>query len=214
MRFFGSADFRGFSPRRVYFGWWVSVAGAFNMVFSAGPTFQAASVLFKAIEDEFGWSRTVISGVATFGRLGNTLLGPIEGWLVDTFGSGKMVLVGFTLGGAGLILFSVITGPVQCYLAFLLLSVGLSSGRIHPVADCFECVDDQKAGVRYVDCRRWSECRWIVGSRDCLGNKSIRLANDGVGDGDNHDLGRTFHRMGYRQTSNPRATSHSASDAR
>ena len=118
--------------RRVYFGWWVSIAGAFNMVFSAGPTFQAASVLFKAIEDEFGWSRTVISGVATFGRLGNTLLGPIEGWLVDTFGSGKMVLVGFTLGGAGLILFSVITGPVQCYLAFLLLSVGLSSGGFTP----------------------------------------------------------------------------------
>ena len=101
MRFFGLAGFRSLSPRRVYFGWWVSVAGAFNMVFSAGPTFQATSVLFKAIEDEFGWSRTLISGVATFGRLGSTLLGPLEGWLVDTFGSGKMVLIGFTLGGAG-----------------------------------------------------------------------------------------------------------------
>ena len=126
------AAFRSFSPRRVYFGWWVSVAGAFNMVFSAGPTFQAASVLFKAIEDEFGWSRTLISGVATFGRLGTTLLGPLEGWLVDTFGSGKMVLIGFTLGGTGLIFFSQITGPVQCYLAFLLLSLGFSSGGFVP----------------------------------------------------------------------------------
>ena len=132
MKVFRFEGVKSLSPRRVYFGWWVSVAGAFNMVFSAGPTFQAASVLFKAIEDEFGWSRTVISGVATFGRLGNTLLGPIEGWLVDTFGSGKMVLVGFTLGGAGLIFFSVITGPVQCYVAFLLLSVGLSSGGFTP----------------------------------------------------------------------------------
>ena len=123
---------RSLSPRRVYFGWWVSIAGAFNMVFSAGPTFQAASVLFKAIEDEFGWSRTLISGVATFGRLGTTLLGPLEGWLVDTFGSGRMVLIGFTLGGAGLIFFSQINGPVQCYLAFLLLSVGFSSGGFVP----------------------------------------------------------------------------------
>ena len=132
MRFFGSAGFRRFSPRRVYFGWWVSVAGAFNMVFSAGPTFQSASVLFKAIEDEFGWSRTLISGVATFGRLGATLLGPVEGWLVDTFGSGRMVLIGFTLGGAGLIFFSQINGPVLFYAAFLLLSLGFSSGGFVP----------------------------------------------------------------------------------
>ena len=102
------------------------------MVFSAGPTFQAASVLFKAIEDEFGWSRTLISGVATFGRLGATLLGPVEGWLVDTFGSGRMVLIGFTLGGAGLIFFSQINGPVLFYAAFLLLSLGFSSGGFVP----------------------------------------------------------------------------------
>ena len=132
MRVFGFSGFRLVSPRRVYMGWWVSVAGAVNMVFSAGPTFQATSVLFKAIEDEFGWSRTLISGVATFGRLGTTLLGPLEGWLVDTFGSGRMVLVGFTLGGAGLIFFSQINGPVQCYLAFLLLSLGFSAGGFVP----------------------------------------------------------------------------------
>ena len=132
MSFFGLAGFGSLSPRRVYFGWWVSVAGAFNMVFSAGPTFQATSVLFKAIEDEFGWSRTLISGVATFGRLGATLLGPLEGWLVDTFGSGRMVLIGFTLGGAGLIFFSQVNGPVQTYAAFLLLSLGFSSGGFVP----------------------------------------------------------------------------------
>ena len=127
-----SRAFRALSPRRVYFGWWVTIAGAFNMVFSAAPTFQAASVLFKAIEDEFGWSRTVISGIATFGRLGGTLLGPVEGWLTDTFGSGKMVLVGFTVGGAGLILFSRITGPMQAYFAFLILSIGFSAGGFTP----------------------------------------------------------------------------------
>ena len=132
MKVFRFAGVRSRPSRRVYFGWWVSIAGAFNMVFSAGPTFQATSVLFKALEDEFGWSRTLISGVATFGRLGTTLLGPVEGWLVDTFGSGRMVLIGFTLGGAGLIFFSQINGPVQCYLAFLLLSLGFSSGGFVP----------------------------------------------------------------------------------
>ena len=120
------------TTRRVYHGWWVSLAGAFNMVLSSGPTYQASSVLFKAIEDEFGWSRALISGVASFGRFGGAMLGPVEGFLTDRFGSGKMVLVGFTMGGTGLILFSLIQGALQYYFAFFLLSLGFSVGGFVP----------------------------------------------------------------------------------
>ena len=117
---------------RVYHGWWVSLGGAFNMVLSSGPTYQASSVLFKAIEDEFGWSRALISGVASFGRFGGAMLGPVEGWLTDRFGSGKMVLAGFTMGGIGLIAFSFIQGALQYYFAFFLLSLGFSVGGFVP----------------------------------------------------------------------------------
>ena len=123
---------RARTSRRVYYGWWVSIAGAFNMLFSSGPTFQASSVLFKAIEDEFGWSRALISGVASFGRFGGAMLGPVEGFLTDRFGSGKMVFFGFILGGAGLIAFSQIQGPLQYYFAFFLLSLGFSMGGFTP----------------------------------------------------------------------------------
>lgn len=102
------------------------------MVLSSGPTYQASSVLFKAIEDEFGWSRALISGVASFGRFGGAMLGPIEGYLTDRFGSGKMVLVGFIMGGTGLILFSQIQGALQYYFAFFLLSLGFSVGGFVP----------------------------------------------------------------------------------
>ncbi len=118
--------------RRIYYGWWVALAGAFNMLLSSGPTFQASSVLFKAIEDEFGWSRALISGVASFGRFGGALLGPVEGWLTDRFGAGKMVLLGFIIGGAGLIMFSRINGPIQYYVAFFTLSLGFSVGGFTP----------------------------------------------------------------------------------
>ena len=123
---------RARTTRRVYHGWWVSLAGAFNMVLSSGPTYQASSVLFKAIEDEFGWSRALISGVASFGRFGGAMLGPVEGFLTDRFGSGKMVLVGFTMGGIGLILFSFIQGALQYYFAFFVLSLGFSVGGFVP----------------------------------------------------------------------------------
>ena len=124
--------FRARVGRRIYFGWWVSIAGGFNMLVSSGPTFQASSVLFKAIEDEFGWSRALISGVASFGRFGGAMLGPVEGFLTDRFGSGKMVLFGFTLGGVGLILFSQIQGALQYYFAFFALSLGFSMGGFVP----------------------------------------------------------------------------------
>ena len=133
MKVFRFAGLRSRSPRRVYFGWWVSVAGAFNMVFSAGPTFQATSVLFKAIEDEFGWSRTLISGGGdVWTGWGRRCWGRWRvGWWIR-LGQGRWCLIGFTLGGAGLIFFSQINGPVQCYLAFLLLSLGFSSGGFVP----------------------------------------------------------------------------------
>lgn len=117
---------------RVFYGWWVSLAGAMNMIVSSGPTFQAASTLFRAIEDEFGWSRAVVTGVASFGRFGGALLGPLEGWLTDKFGTGKMVLFGFTLGGLGLIFYSQLQGPVQYYVAYFTLSMGFSMGGFVP----------------------------------------------------------------------------------
>ena len=117
---------------RVFYGWWVALAGALNMVVSSGPTFQAASTLFRAIEDEFGWSRALVTGVASFGRFGGALLGPLEGWLTDKFGTGRMVLIGFAIGGLGMIFYSRLQGPVQYYLAYFIMSLGFSMGGFVP----------------------------------------------------------------------------------
>jgi len=117
---------------RVFYGWWVALAGAMNMIVSSTPTFQAASVLGKAIEDEFGWSRAAIQGVSSFGRFGGAMLGPLEGWLTDKFGTGKMVVAGFTIGGAGLIFYSLLQGPIQYYAAYFVISLGFSIGGFVP----------------------------------------------------------------------------------
>ena len=117
---------------RVFYGWWVAFAGALNMIVSSGPTFQAASTLFRAIEDEFGWSRAIVTGVASFGRFGGALLGPLEGWLTDKFGTGRMVLIGFAIGGLGMIFYSRLQGPVQYYIAYFIISLGFSMGGFVP----------------------------------------------------------------------------------
>ena len=93
---------KNFSIKKIYYGWWVSLAGGVNAFFSSIPTFRASSVIFKAVEDEFGWSRAIVSGVSSFGRFGGALLGPVEGFLSDKFGAWKMVLIGFFISSIGL----------------------------------------------------------------------------------------------------------------
>ena len=118
--------------RRVSYGWWVALTGGLNMIFTSGPTFQGSSAIFLAVEGEFGWSRAVIGGVASFGRFGGTLFGPLEGFLTDKFGPAKMMLFGMIGGGVGFIFLSQIHGVVTYYAAFLVLSVGFSMGGFVP----------------------------------------------------------------------------------
>jgi len=117
---------------RVAHGWWVAGAGCLNMALVSTPTFQGSSAVFAAIEEEFGWSRALITGVASFGRFGGSLLGPVEGWLVDRAGPARMVLTGLVTAGIGLILFSRINGPLFYYVAYLVLSIGVSLGSFMP----------------------------------------------------------------------------------
>ncbi|SVC81109.1 uncharacterized protein METZ01_LOCUS333963, partial [marine metagenome] len=120
------------TQKKVFYGWWVSLAGGANMILSSGPTFQVTSTLFRAVEDEFGWSRALVSGVASFGRFGGALLGPLEGWMTDKIGSKLMIFTGFLIGGLGLIFFSFINNATQYYLAFFLISLGFSIGGFTP----------------------------------------------------------------------------------
>ena len=118
--------------RRLPYGWWVAITGMMNMVFTSGPTFQGSGAILLAIESEFGWSRAVIGGVASFGRFGGTLFGPFEGYLTDRLGSARMMLYGLILGGIGFIFLSQVHGIVTYYFAFLVLSLGFSMGGFVP----------------------------------------------------------------------------------
>jgi MFS family permease len=118
--------------KKIYYGWWISIAGGLNTAISSIPTFSGGSIIFKAIEDEFNWSRTVVSGVASFGRFGGALLGPLEGFLTDRFGAWKMILIGFFVASLGLFWLSTINTILFYYLSYLLVSIGVSIGGFVP----------------------------------------------------------------------------------
>ena len=115
--------------RSTSYGWWVAIAGSLNMALTSGPTFHAQSVIFAAVEAQTGWSRTLVSGVGTFGRFGGAMLGPVEGYLADRIGAAWMMLVGLIIGGFGFIMLSQMgDSPIIYYIAYFILSLGFSAG--------------------------------------------------------------------------------------
>jgi MFS family permease len=118
--------------RSTYYGWWVALTGAVNALITSGPTFQGSSAIFTAVEAEFGWSRALVSGVASFGRVGGALLGPIEGYLADRLGPARMTLFGMIVGGLGFVMFSQVHDPFAYYRAYIVLASGFSFGGFTP----------------------------------------------------------------------------------
>ena len=118
--------------KKINYGWGISVAGGLNTAISSIPTFTGGSIIFKAIEEEFNWSRAIVSGVASFGRFGGALLGPLEGYLTDRFGAWKMIIIGFFIASLGLFWLSTINTIIFYYLSYLLVSLGVSIGGFVP----------------------------------------------------------------------------------
>ncbi len=95
-----------FHPRRVFYGWWLVPVSGFVMLTSTTPMFHAMGLWFVALESTFGWTRTQLSLAFAFTRVEGGILGPIEGYLVDRFGTRRLVLIGMMIMGVGWMLFS------------------------------------------------------------------------------------------------------------
>ena len=118
--------------KEVFYGWWVVAAGAFINAFGVGTFFYGFSTFFNPMVEEFGWSRTVMSGAFSLSRTEGGIAGPLNGWLTDKFGARKMVLIGVTVAGAGFIMLWLVNSPLSLYLIFgLLLSMGFNLGFMH-----------------------------------------------------------------------------------
>ena len=112
-------------PRRVFYGWWLVAVSGFVMLTSTTPMFHAMGLWFVALESSFGWTRTQLSLAFAFTRVEGGILGPVEGYLVDRFGTRRLVFVGMTIMGIGWLLFSQVEStenvPVLRDLPFHLL---------------------------------------------------------------------------------------------
>ena len=114
--------------RGVFYGWWLVGAAAFLLGLISLCVFQGLGTFLDALEEEFEWSRTALTGAFVLARAETAVIGPLEGFLIDRFGSRRMILIGYLTMGAGFVLFSQIHNLWQFYAVFMLISVGSGLG--------------------------------------------------------------------------------------
>ena len=90
--------------------------------------FQGLGTVLVALERQYGWSRTALSGAFSMARVEGAILGPIEGVLVDRVGTRRMVLIGFLLMGIGFVWLSQVDNLIEFYAAFMTISLGSGLG--------------------------------------------------------------------------------------
>jgi MFS family permease len=117
---------------KIFYGWWLVAVSCVINAFGVGTFFYGFSTFFNPMIAEFGWSRTMMSGVFSLSRLEGGIEGPLVGWLIDRIGARRVLLVGVSLTGLGFILLSQVNSIVSLYLIFgLVLSLGFNLGYIH-----------------------------------------------------------------------------------
>ena len=117
--------------RSVFYGWWVVWVGFIINAFGVGTFFYGFSTFFNPLMVEFGWSRTLLSGVFSLSRLEGGIEGPIAGWLTDRFGARKMLFAGVTVTGIGFILLYLVDSPLSLYIIFGIVAMGFNIGYVH-----------------------------------------------------------------------------------
>lgn len=105
---------------------WVIVAACSCLTMSLGETFWSFGVFFKPLQQEFGWSRALVSSIFTAFLLGYAISVIASGRLVDRYNPKPVLLVSALLTILGLCLCSAASGLSQFRLFFFI--VGLGSG--------------------------------------------------------------------------------------
>ncbi|MGH9176486.1 MAG: MFS transporter [Vicinamibacterales bacterium] len=112
--------------RGVFLGWWIVAAASGIQMLQTVLLMQGYGAYAAVLRDEFGWSKTALSGAASLQRVESGLLGPPQGWLLQRFGARTIMRIGLVILAGGFFFFSQINSLAMFYVAFLTMAVGAS----------------------------------------------------------------------------------------
>ncbi len=115
-----------FSGPKPFYGWRMVGAACAIQFLQAGLLHHAFGAYFAVLMDEFGWSKTALSGAAALQPMEAAILGPLLGWIIDRFGPQGMIRIGVVLFGLGFCLLSTINTLPGFYAAIIVIAFGAS----------------------------------------------------------------------------------------
>ena len=121
------------SRRPVFYGWVVLAASVALIAVGTGTIFSLA-VFLRPLEEEFGWTRSLISGIALVNWVIFGVGSFAWGTLSDRIGARRVVGIGAGILGAALVLSSQVTSAAQLYAAFGVLGAIGASAFYVPLA--------------------------------------------------------------------------------
>ena len=110
--------------KRIFYGWWIVLACFFIGLYVSSIVFFGFTAFFEPLVNEFGWSYTQVSFAASLRGIEMGITAPVVGFLVDRFGSRRLMLCGTITIGFGLILLSLTRSLAMFYGSFILLAFG------------------------------------------------------------------------------------------
>ena len=108
------------------FSGWFIVAGAALVLFGAAGSRFSFGVFLTPLTEDFGWSRSSMSGALAIAGLATAFLRPVAGYLSDRFDPAKMALIGMAMAGFSLLGLSQINELWQFYTLFLIMGSGFT----------------------------------------------------------------------------------------
>ena len=122
---------RSFLKRRpvIFYGWWIVLSGTAIMSLMGAFSYYGMGVFFNSIKDDLGWSAAALGAALSLARIQGGVLAPGVGFLIDKYGSQRLVLIGVVLSGLGFILLGQTMSVIYFYIIFIfLVQGGVSAG--------------------------------------------------------------------------------------
>ncbi len=108
----------------VFWGWWVVAAGMGLQMLVAGLMMQAYGAYVPVLQEGFGWSKTTLSTIFSVQRLQSGIVAPFQGWLLERFGSKRVVGIGVLIFASGFWGLSTVSSLSGFVIMFLWLGLG------------------------------------------------------------------------------------------
>ncbi|MFB3886596.1 MAG: MFS transporter [Thermodesulfobacteriota bacterium] len=118
---------------RIFYGWYILAIGMAGSILGAGTSNLFMSIMLKPFTEEFGWSRTAVTGAVTTGTFLGGLVSLPFGKLVDRYGTRWLTTLGAVVAAGIYVLMTRFVALWQFYVIFVMGRV-ISIGAITNIA--------------------------------------------------------------------------------